>query len=117
MKKVDRDGKQTNMDVTSRKLTLSYWEPSFRAEFVALNFTKSEKNQYSYMLKGFDKDWVHAGSYRFANYTNLPPGNYTFRVKGSNNDGLWNEEGASMAVIVTPAPWQTWWGRSWSTQI
>ncbi|MCS5624315.1 MAG: hypothetical protein NZ748_00505, partial [Candidatus Marinimicrobia bacterium] len=112
MKKVNRDGEQTNMDVTASELKLSYWEPSFRAEFVALNFTKSEKNQYAYMLKGFDKDWVHAGSYRFANYTNLPPGGYTFRVKGSNNDGLWNEEGVSMAVTVFPAPWQTWWAYS-----
>jgi len=109
MKKVDRDGEQTNMDVTATELKLSYWEPSFRSEFVALNFTKSEKNQYAYMLEGFDKDWVHAGSYRFANYTNLPPGKYTFRVKGSNNDGLWNEEGVAMAITVAPAPWQTWW--------
>ena len=109
MKKVDRDGIQTNMDVTASNLNLSYWEPSFRAEFVALNFTKSEKNQYAYMLEGFDRDWVQAGSYRFANYTNLPPGGYTFRVKGSNNDGLWNEEGASVTVTVSPAPWQTWW--------
>ncbi len=109
MKKVDRDGRQTNMDLTASTLDLSYWEPSFRAEFVALNFTKSEKNRYAYMLEGFDRGWIQTGGYRFANYTNLPPGNFTFRVKGSNNDGLWNEKGVSMAIIVAPAPWKTWW--------
>ena len=109
IKIVDRDGNHKNMDVTAPSMDLSYWEPSFRAEFVALNFTKSEKNQYAYMLEGFDRDWVHAGSHRFANYTNLPPGQYTFRVKGSNNDGVWNEEGASISIAVFPAPWQTWW--------
>ena len=58
---------------------------------------------------GFDKDWVYSGTRRLATYTNLDPGHYTFRVKGSNNDGYWNEAGAVMSVIILPPPWKTWW--------
>ncbi len=78
-------------------------------EFAALEFTAPEQNQYAYKLVGFDDDWVEARNHRFASYTNLDPGNYTFRVKAANSDGLWNEEGLSIAVRVAPPPWQTWW--------
>jgi signal transduction histidine kinase len=68
-------------------------------------------NQYAYMLEGFDKDWVYCGNRREASYTNLDPGKYTFRVKGCGREGVWNEAGSSMTVIVNPALWQTWWFR------
>ena len=81
-------------------------------EFAALDYTETDKNQYQYKLEGFDQEWVHAGSLRRATYTNLEPGNYVFRVKASNNDGVWNEQGASVQLHVAPAPWFTWWAYS-----
>jgi diguanylate cyclase (GGDEF)-like protein len=78
-------------------------------EFAALDFTSPEDNEYAYKLVPFDEDWVHTRDHRFANYTNLDPGDYTFRVKAANNDGLWNEEGLSVAIKVASPPWQTWW--------
>jgi len=81
----------------------------FSFEFSALNYTVSAKNQYAYKMEGFDKDWVFTdSSRRFAHYTNLDPGEYVFRVKGSNNDGLWNEKGASVKIIILPPWWKTW---------
>jgi ligand-binding sensor domain-containing protein len=81
-------------------------------EYVALNFSHSGKNQYAYQLADYDKDWVYCGTRRETMYTNLPPGTYTFRVKASNNDGIWNEKGASLRVIIPPPYYQTWWFRT-----
>ena len=86
-------------------IEMSYKENVFSFEFVALNYTSSEKNQYAYKLEGFDDDWIYCGTRRYATYTNLDGGSYIFRVKGSNNDGVWNEEGTSIAVIITPPFW------------
>jgi signal transduction histidine kinase/DNA-binding response OmpR family regulator len=61
------------------------------------------------MLEGLDDGWSYCGNRRFANYTGVPPGNYIFRVKGSNNDGYWNEEGTSILVSINPPPWKSWW--------
>ena len=80
-------------------------------EFVALDYTNPSKNQHAYKLDGFDKDWVYCGTRRYASYTNLDPGEYIFKVKGSNNDGVWNEAGTSVKIIITPPYWQTWWFR------
>ena len=90
-------------------LQLSYKDNFFSFEFAALDFTAPEKNQYAYMLEGFDKDWIEAGTRRYASYTNLGGGNYTFRVKGTNSDGVWNEAGISIPISITPPYWQTWW--------
>jgi signal transduction histidine kinase/ligand-binding sensor domain-containing protein len=92
-------------------IEMSYKENVFSFEFAALNYTSPEKNQYAYKLEGFDADWVYCGTRRYATYTNLDGGSYTFRVKGSNNDGIWNEEGTSIAVVITPPFWATWWFR------
>ena len=78
-------------------------------EFAALDFTAPEKNEYMYQMVGINDDWVHAGNERQATYANLEPGNYTFRVKASNNSGVWNEEGASLDIWVAPPAWATWW--------
>jgi signal transduction histidine kinase/ligand-binding sensor domain-containing protein len=83
----------------------------FEFGFVALNYHQPEKNQYAYMLEGFDRDWVTVGTRRFGRYTNLPGGTYTLRVRGSNNDGIWNEEGVSVRVTVVPPFWATAWFR------
>ncbi len=90
-------------------IELAYDENNFSFDFVALNYINPKKNQFAYMLEGYDKEWIYVGNKRTANYTNMSPGEYTFRVKGSNNDGYWNEEGASLAVIIYPPIWKTWW--------
>lgn len=93
-------------------IILSYDENFFSFAFAALDFTDPENNNYAYMMDGFNEDWIYSGNDRTATYTNLNAGTYTFRVKGSNNDGVWNEEGASVMVIVLPPFWETWWFRS-----
>jgi len=79
--------------------------------FAALNFTNPGRNQHSYRMEGFDPEWTVAGPGRTASYTNLPPGHYTFRVRGSNDDGVWNETGVSIPVVVQPAFFETSWFR------
>lgn len=94
------------------ELTLSYDDYVFSLEFTALHYSAPEKNQYAYILEGFEKEWTYSGSRRFVNYTNLDPGEYIFRVKGSNNHGLWNETGKSLKIHITPPYWATWWFRT-----
>jgi len=91
------------------EIALAYEENVFSFEFAALDFTHPEKNQYAYMLEGFDHDWVYCGTRRFARYTNLDPGAYTFRVKGTNHDGVWNNEGAAIKIIIVPPFWMKGW--------
>ena len=92
------------------QLVLSYLHNVISFEFAALSFRNPQQNLYKYKLEGFDKDWREIGSdRRFATYTNLDPDEYVFRVLGSNNDGVWNEEGVSIAITITPPWWQTWW--------
>jgi ligand-binding sensor domain-containing protein/serine phosphatase RsbU (regulator of sigma subunit) len=96
----------------TKEITLSYRHSVFSFDFVALNFTQSEKNQYAYKMEGFDKDWLYVGNQRSATYTNLDAGTYTFRVKAANNDGLWNEKGISLKITILPPWWETWWFRT-----
>ncbi len=95
----------------AERIQLSYRDRILSFEFAALHYALPERNQYAYKMEGFDKDWSYAGNRRFATYTNLPPGTYTFRVKGTNSDGVWNEVGTSLAVVVKPPFWATWWFR------
>jgi PAS domain S-box-containing protein len=92
-----------------KEIRLSHEDNFFAFEFAALDYADSAKNQYAYKLQGFDKDWVDCGARRYAGYTGVPPGQYTFRVKGANSDGLWNEEGRAIRIIITPPFWETWW--------
>ncbi|MHA2031817.1 MAG: ligand-binding sensor domain-containing protein, partial [Candidatus Kariarchaeaceae archaeon] len=85
-------------------IILSHEQKVFSFEFAALNYVASERNQYRYKMEGFDQDWIDAGNRRFASYTNLDAGNYTFRILGSNNDGIWNEKGTSVKITILP-PW------------
>ena len=91
------------------QIDLSYKDNFFSFEFASLDFSTPGQNKYAYKLEGFDREWIYSGTRRYANYTNLNGGIYTFRVKGSNNDGLWNEDGISLRVIIKPPFWQTWW--------
>jgi signal transduction histidine kinase/ligand-binding sensor domain-containing protein/DNA-binding response OmpR family regulator len=77
--------------------------------FVALNYVMAEKNRYRYRLEGLEERWVDAGNTTMATYANLAPGDYTFRVQGANNDGAWNEQGASLRVVIVPPYWQRGW--------
>jgi len=96
------------------ELTLAYDQKVFSFEFAALDFTDPSKNQYAYKMENFDNDWRVAGTSRTATYTNLNPGDYVFRVKGSNNDGVWNEEGVALNITITPPWWRTWWAYAFS---
>ncbi len=91
-------------------IELSYWQNFFSFEFSALDYTNPQDNQYAYKLEGFDHDWHYVDSRRrIANYTNLSPGDYVFHVRGSNNDGIWNDEGAKIYLTILPPFWKTWW--------
>ena len=93
-------------------LVLSYLDRVISFEFAALNYIAPQKNRYRYKLEGFDKGWTEVGSdRRLVTYTNLDPGKYVFRVLGSNNDGIWNEAGAALAITITPPWWETTWFR------
>ncbi len=94
-----------------QQLTLGPDQNFIEFSFAALNFSNSRKSLYQYRLEGIDPSWVPAGHRRTANYTKLPPGDYVFRVKGSNDDGVWNQQGASMRITITPPFWATWWFR------
>jgi signal transduction histidine kinase/ligand-binding sensor domain-containing protein/DNA-binding response OmpR family regulator len=98
----------------TKEIVLSYKQSVFSFDFVALDFTAPEKNQYAYKLEGFDKDWIPAGNQLRATYTNIDPGEYVFRVRASrvkaaNNKGIWRETETSVKIIITPPFWKTWW--------
>ena len=92
-----------------REISLRHEDRFIAFEFSALDFAAPEKNRYMHKLEGFDPDWVDAGSRRRATYTNLDPGDYVFRVKAANNDGLWNEDGLAIRIDAMPPPWKTGW--------
>lgn len=92
-----------------KELRLSHTDNFFSFEFTALSFVSPQGNRYAYTLEGFDREWISSGTRQYAAYTNIDPGEYVFRVRGANNDGQWNESGTSLAVIITPPVWKTWW--------
>jgi two-component sensor histidine kinase/ligand-binding sensor domain-containing protein len=104
--------REFELDVPAHEIEhieLNYDDYVVGFEFAALDYTDSKKNQYRYMLAGFDKEWVVADGIRQASYTNLEAGEYIFRAQGSNNDGVWNDDGLAIGVSVAPPVWATWW--------
>ena len=97
--------------VQAKDINLNYSQSVFSIEFAALDFTASERNQYAFIMEGFENAWSYAGTERKITYTNLNPGDYVFRVKASNNDGVWNETGISINIHITPPYYKTWWFR------
>ncbi len=91
------------------KLKLPWHQNTIQVNYVALNYTNSSQNQYRHQLVGHDPDWVENKGARQARYVRLPPGEYTFEVMGSNNDGLWNPNAKSITIEILPPFWQTWW--------
>lgn len=93
-------------------ITLNHRHAVFSFEYAALSYDLPEDNQFAYQLEGFDSDWVQAGTRRQATYTNLNPGQYRFRVKASNNEGVWNTDGTYIDITILPPWWKTWWAYS-----
>ena len=99
----------TNISYTD-EIKLKYNQHDISFEFAALDYYRSSENRYAYFLEGYQQDWIYTDAdNRIASYTNLNPGKYVFRVKASNNDGVWNDEGASIAVVIYPPVWKTTW--------
>ena len=95
--------------IYSDDLSYAYDNYSISFNYVSSNYYRPEKNKYAYKLEGFDEDWTYPESNIPAVYTNLDHGEYTFKVKASNNNGYWTEEGASKLITIKPAFWETWW--------
>ncbi|WP_338761300.1 two-component regulator propeller domain-containing protein [Bernardetia sp. ABR2-2B] len=93
----------------TKEMTLTYEDRVVTFEFAAINYRRPEKTNYSYILEGFDKEWNEVGNRRFATYSNLPAGNYIFKVKASNSDGIENNEEISIKIKVLPPWWKSWW--------
>ena len=93
--------------IHSSKIRLNYDQSNIGFEFVALSYTAPQANQYAYKMEGIDADWIYTNNTHSASYANLPPGKYIFRVKGSNNDLLWNEKGTFVEIEILPPWWQT----------
>ena len=111
---LSRNGEEVDLDIAidnAYEVTFEWPDDSFEFEFAALSYVRPERNQYAYKLEGFDEDWIEIGTKRYGKYTNLPGGTYSLRLKGSNNDGVWNEVGTSIKVTILPPFWSTWWFR------
>ena len=93
----------------TEEIKLAHWQNNISFEFVALHYNQPEKNKYSYILVNYDQAWHAPSSQRSATYTNLEPGEYFFRVRGSNNDGVWNKKGATVRIVIAPPWWKTIW--------
>jgi len=107
----------SNAEKKAETIELGYKDDFILFRFAALDHASSDNNQYRYRLEGFDDDWIESGQGRAATYRSLPAGDYTFTVKASNNDAVWNEQGASFRLHVEPPPWQTLWAYSFYTVI
>ncbi|MEI6454788.1 MAG: two-component regulator propeller domain-containing protein [bacterium] len=106
--KTNNKGVTTQLDVdTVKEVNLRYVDQSFTIEFAALEYTNPEKNRYAYRMTGISDEWIDIGNRRFVPFSNLPPGEYTFNVRCSNNDGIWNEEGRSLKIIISPPWWRS----------
>ncbi len=111
-KKSGKDAKLDKVISATEQIKLSYKDHSFSFEFAALDFTNPLKNRYAYQLEGVDEDWIYCGYRKVAAYTRIDPGQYVFKVKGSNNDGVWNEGGTAVKILILPPFfWATWWFR------
>jgi hypothetical protein len=91
------------------QITLGHSQNNLSIEFIAIQYSNPSKNRYSYKLENYDNEWRDVGNQHIAFYPNLPPGEYTFRVKASNDKGVWNEQGATLKIIINPPWWKTIW--------
>jgi PAS domain S-box-containing protein len=103
----EREGRKQNLNVYTDKLELSYKDYSFTIAYAALDFTKPFKNRYAYKMEGLRDEWIEVGNRHFVHFTNLPSGSYSFLVKGTNNDGIWNEIPTRLDIRILPPWWQS----------
>lgn len=95
---------------TLQKLVIDHQHNNFSFEFASMEMIAPEKNLYQHKLEGYDQEWIQSDwKNRRASYTNLPAGDYTFRVKASNHHGIWSDQEKTLKVIILPPPWKTWW--------
>ena len=107
---IRQEGSPLGQDIAQTKAIVLNWKHNiFSFEFAALDFTQPGQNQYAYLLENFDDEWQFIGNQRIATFTNIDPGEYVFRVKGTNYDGTWNETGASLLITIRPPWWRTYW--------
>ena len=111
VKKINKDGEEVMNLAKKNEICISHNNYYLSIDFSAVNYDRIEKNKYAYKLEGFEENWNYTSSNMSAVYTNLKHGEYTFRVKAANNAGVWNEIGASLKIIKTPAFWETLWFR------
>lgn len=109
IKVFDDDKKLPVFSGESEEIVLHYTDNFFTIRFVALDYTHPEKIQYAYRLEGVDKNWIHNGNSNVASYTNVAPGYYTFLVRATNSDGVWNSNITELYITIHPPFWQTWW--------
>ncbi|GEM_PF-1061608 len=109
VKVLDQDYPFIRSETKIEPIHLTYKQNVITIEFAALNFTNAGLNRYAYKMEGFDREWIYGGSRNLATYTNLDGGKYLFRVKAANNDGIWNETGTSISLVIAPPYWKTWW--------
>ena len=103
------DGVLRQSILDTRRLILNYHHAMFAFDIAALDYRSPTNHEYAYKLEGFDQDWIHIGNQRTATYTNIAPGNYVFKAKAANKDGVWNEQGIAIEIEIVPPFWQTWW--------
>jgi two-component system, sensor histidine kinase ChiS len=108
---ISEDGHLSESILYTEKLVLNHQEKFFSFDFASLHYSDPERIQYAYQLVGFEEDWNYSGNRRFASYTNVPPGAYTFQVQATNSEGIWSDQIASIEIEIIPPFWQTWWFR------
>ena len=103
------DNNDSEFDKETSKINIEPSQQNFEIDYTALSFINSENLQFKYKLEGLDDDWIDAGTRRLAYFSHVPPGEYTFRVIAANSDGVWNEQGATLKIVVLPPFYRTWW--------
>jgi len=103
----EREGQKQKLNIYTNKLELSYKDYSFTIEYAALDYTEPFKNRYAYKMEGLRDEWIEVGNRHFVHFTNLPSGSYTFLVKGTNNDGIWNKIPTQLNIKILPPWWRS----------
>jgi len=101
-----------NSFIERNEIVLAYHQNFLSFEFAVLNYIMPENNQFKYRLEGLEDEWVYCGNRNYATYSSMRPGKYVFMVSGSNNDGVWNETGKTLQIIIRNPPWFSWWAYS-----
>lgn len=105
----DRPLQVDQIQLKRNGIRLEYWQNFFSLEFSSFDFNAPEENRYKYKMEGLDRKWIDAGSRHYASYTNLDPGKYTLKIKGSNSDGIWSNQQLLLNILIAPPFWKTWW--------